>query len=239
MFFSLSLSSGCIIAYGSYLGKDENIERNALFISLGDTVAALLAGLAIMPACSAHGIPFTKSAGLLFISMPTVFNNMPAGALFAAIFWLLVFFACLSSSIAIMEGGISAILDSRIKAGKSASRLKVTLAMGAWALVTNLFTTLDGLGARETFSWFRPFGIPTVLDFWDVLGEGLLMPFTGLITAVLIGWVVPHYIDDEVELNTTFRSKSFTDFCIKWVVPVLVALVIFGQLSSIFISRSV
>ena len=239
MFFSLSLASGCLIAYGSYLSKNENLEKDALYISIGDTVAALLAGLAIMPACAAYGIPFTKSAGLLFIAMPTVFNNMPGGALFAAIFWLLVFLACLSSSIGMMEGGISAILDRRIKAGKSASRLKVTLMMGAWALLGNLFTTLDGLGARETFSWFRPFGIPSVLDFWDVLAEGLLMPFTGLIMAILIGWIVPHYIDDEVELSSSFRSKAFYTFCIKWIGPVLMALVIFGQLSSIFFTRSV
>lgn len=239
MFFSLSLASGCLIAYGSYLSKSENLEKDALYITIGDTAAAILAGMAIMPACSAYGIAYTKSAGLLFIAMPTVFNSMPGGALFASIFWLLVFFACLSSSIGMMEGGISAILDRRIKAGKSANRLKVSLMMGAWALVANLFTTFDGLGTRDTFSWFRPFGIPSVLDFWDVLAEGLLMPFTGLVMAILIGWVVPHYIDDEVELSSQFKSKAFYNVCIKWVGPILMALVIFGQLSSIYFTRSV
>ncbi len=238
MFFSLSLASGCLIAYGSYLDKKENLERDAVIVTVGDTVAALLAGMAIMPACAAYGIDFGGGPGLLFVSMPTIFNDMKGGALFALLFWLLVFFACLSSSIGMMEGGISAILDSRIKAGKSANRFSVTMIMAAWALIGNLMTTLDGLGARDTLSWFRPFGIPTVLDFWDVLAEGILMPLTGLIMAILIGWIVPHYIDDEVESSSAFKSKGFFNFCIKWLGPLFMALIVYGQVYSIIVNRA-
>ena len=163
---------------------------------------------------------------------------MKGGAFFALLFWLLVFFACLSSSIGMMEGGISAILDSRIKAGKSANRFAVTMAMAAWALIGNMMTTLDGLGSRTTLSWFRPFGIPTVLDFWDVLAEGILMPLTGLIMAILIGWVRPHYIDDEVESSSAFKSKGFFNFCIKWLGPLFMALIVYGQLYSIIVNRA-
>ena len=238
MFFSLSLASGCLIAYGSYLDKKENLERDAVIVTVGDTCAALLAGMAIMPACAAYGIDFGGGPGLLFVSMPTIFNDMKGGALFALLFWLLVFFACLSSSIGMMEGGISAILDSRIKKGKSANRFAVTMIMAAWAVIGNLMTTLDGLGARETLSWFRPFGIPTVLDFWDVLAEGILMPLTGLIMAILIGWVVPHYIDDEVESSSDFKSKGFFNFCIKWLGPLFMALIVYGQVYSIIVNRA-
>ena len=83
MFFSLSLASGCLIAYGSYLDKKENLERDAVIVTVGDTCAALLAGLAIMPACSAYGLDFGAGPGLLFVSMPTVFNDMKGGAIFA------------------------------------------------------------------------------------------------------------------------------------------------------------
>ena len=238
MFFSLSLASGCLIAYGSYLDKKENLEKDAVIITIGDTCAALLAGLAVMPACAAYGIEFSGGPGLLFVSMPTIFNDMKGGAFFAFLFWLLVFFACLSSSIGMMEGGISAILDSRIKAGKPANRFGVTMIMGAWALIGNLMTSLDGLGARTTLSWFRPFGIPTVLDFWDVLAEGILMPLTGLIMAILIGWVVPHYIDDEVESSSPFKSKGFFNFCIKWLGPIFMALIVYGQIYSIIVNRA-
>ena len=238
MFFSLSLASGCLIAYGSYLDKKENLEKDAIYITIGDTVAALLAGLAVMPACAAYDIEFGAGPGLLFVSMPTVFNNMAGGSIFTFLFWLLVFFACLSSSIGMMEGGISAILDSRIKAGKSANRFNVTMLMAAWALIGNLMTSLDGLGARETFSWFRPFGIPTVLDFWDVLAEGILMPLTCLIMAILIGWIVPHYIDDEVESSSEFKTKGFFNFAIKWLGPIFMILIIIGQVTSIIVNRA-
>lgn len=239
MFFSLSLASGCLIAYGSYLDKKENLEKDAVVITVGDTLAALLAAMVMMPACAAYGIPYTKSAGLAFIAMPSIFNDMKGGAFFAFLFWLLFFFACLTSSIGMMEGGISAILDSRIKAGKSANRFQVTMIMTAWAVIGNLMTTLDGLGARDTFSWFRPFGIPDVLDFWDVLAEGILMPLSGLIMAILIGWVVPHYIDDEVEASSGFKSKKFFTFCIKYVGPLFMLLIIIGQFTSIIVNRSV
>ena len=238
MFFSLSLASGCLIAYGSYLDKKEDLEKDAVIITIGDTCAALLAGLAVMPACAAYGIEYGAGPGLLFVSMPTIFNEMAGGAFFAFLFWLLVFFACLSSSIGMMEGGISAILDSRIKAGKSANRFSVTMIMGAWALIGNLMTSLDGLGSRTTLSWFRPFGIPTVLDFWDVLAEGILMPLTGLIMAILIGWIVPHYIDDEVESSSPFKSKGFFNFCIKWLGPIFMALIVYGQIYSIVVNRA-
>ncbi|MBR2673870.1 MAG: sodium-dependent transporter [Mogibacterium sp.] len=238
MFFSLSLASGCLIAYGSYLDKKENLEKDAIYITIGDTAAALLAGLAVMPACAAYDIKFGGGPGLLFVSMPTIFNDMAGGAFFAFLFWLLVFFACLSSSIGMMEGGISAILDSRIKAGKSANRFSVTMIMAAWALIGNMMTTLDGLGARDTLSWFRPFGIPTVLDFWDVLAEGILMPLTGLIIAILIGWVVPHYIDDEVESSSAFKTKGIFNFCIKWLGPIFMALIVYGQIYSIVVNRA-
>jgi NSS family neurotransmitter:Na+ symporter len=233
MFFSLSLASGCLIAYGSYLDKKEDLEKDAVIVAVGDTCAALLAGLAIMPACSAFGIDFGAGPGLLFVSMPTVFNDMKGGAIFAFLFWLLVFFACLSSSIGMMEGGISAILDSRIKAGKSANRFGVTMIMAAWALVGNMMTTLDGLGERTTMQWFHLFGIPDVLDVWDAVAEGILMPATGLIMAILIGWVVPHYIDDEVESSSAFKSKGFFNFCIKWLGPLFMALIVWGQIQSV------
>ena len=76
MFFSLSLASGCLIAYGSYLDKGENLEKDAVIIAVGDTCAALLAGLAIMPACTAYGLDPGAGPALLFISMPTVFNDI-------------------------------------------------------------------------------------------------------------------------------------------------------------------
>ena len=236
MFFSLSLASGCLIAYGSYLDRGENLEKDAVFIAVGDSIAAILAGMAIMPACTAYGIEPGAGPGLLFISMQTVFNELAGGKIFGFLFWLLVFFAALSSSIGMMEGGISAILDNRIKAGKSANRFGVTMIMTAWALIGNLMTALDGLGARTTMTWFHILGNGTVLDVWDDIAEGLLMPLTGLIMAILIGWIVPHYIDDEVELSSEFKSKGFFNFCIKWLGPIFMVLIVIGSIQDYFLA---
>lgn len=233
MFFSLSLASGCLIAYGSYLSKAENLEKDAVFIVIGDSLVAILAGMAIMPAVFANGIEPGAGPGLLFISMTAVFQGLGvAGRIFQLLFWLLVFFAALSSSIGMMEAGIAAIMDARVKAGKSAGRVGVTCIMGLVALVGNALTTLDCLGAAPTVAWFHLLGQPDVLDVWDALAEGILMPLTGLIMAILLGWVVPHYIDDEVEQGSTFKSRGLYNVCIKFIGPVFMVMIVWGQLTS-------
>ena len=205
MFFSLSLASACLIAYGSYLDKKENLEKDAVIIAVGDSLAAILAGMAIMPACTAYGIEPGAGPGLLFISMQTVFNELAGGKIFGFLFWLLVFFA---------------------------NRFGVTMLMGLWALIGNALTTLDCLGAAPTVAWFHLLGQPDVLDVWDALAEGILMPLTGLIMAILIGWIVPHYVDDEIERGSNFKSRGLFDFCIKWLGPIFMALIVYGQVTS-------
>ena len=239
MFFSLSLASGCIIAYGSYLDKKENLEQDAAVITAGDSLVAILAGMAIMPAVFAFGLEPSAGPGLLFVSMTTVFQSMgTAGKIFQFMFWLLVFFAALSSSIGMMEAGISAILDSRIKAGKSANRIKITVIMAIVAWIGNFLTVADCLGGNPKMNWFHILGQPDVLDVWDCIAEGLLMPFTGLIMAILLGWFVPHYLDDEVTNNGTrpFKSRGFYNFCIKWLGPIFMIMIVWGQIKSFWAS---
>ena len=236
MFFSLSISSGCIIAYGSYLNKKENLEKNSLFIVLGDTAVAILAGLAIMPACAATGLEFGAGPSLLFVSMTSVFQSMGyAGRIFQFLFWLLVFFAALTSSIGMMEGGISAIMDGRIKKGKPANRFAITLMMGGIGLVGNLLTTLDCLGEATTVKWLHILGQSCVADLWDAVSEGILMPLSGFFLAIIIGWLRPDFIDDEVEGSSGFKSKKFFKFCIKYIGPLFMVMIIYGQLTTFFI----
>lgn len=235
MFFSLSLASGCIIAYGSYLDKSQDLEKNAAIITVGDSLVAILAGMAIMPAVFAFGLKPGAGPGLLFISMTTVFQHMGAiGRVFQLMFWLLVFFAALTSSVGMMEAGISAILDARIKAGKSANRVGVTVVMGIAAFIGNFMTTFDALGGNPKMNWFHILGQADVLSVWDCIAEGILMPLTGLIMAIMLGWVVPHTLDNEIENNGTrsFKSRTFYNFCIKWVGPLFMAMIVYGQIKS-------
>lgn len=236
MFFSISIGSGSLIAFGSYLNKQESLEKNAAIIVIGDTLIAILAGLAIMPACFSFGIEPGAGPSLLFTSMTTVFQSMGiAGRFFQLIFWLLVFFAALSSSIGMMEGGISSIIDARIKKGKGASRVGATLFMGLVGLIGNAMTTLDCLGASKSMQWFHILGQPDVLDVWDCIGEGILMPLSGLIMAIMLGWFTPHYLDDEIQLGSKFKSKKMYNICIKVIGPLFMFMIVFGQIKSFWI----
>ena len=234
MFFSLSLASGCLIAYGSYLDRGENLEKDAVFIAVGDSIAAILAGMAIMPACTAYGIEPGAGPGLLFISMQTVFNELAGGKIFGFLFWLLVFFAALSSSIGMMEGGISALMDHRIRKGKPAGRGHVTILITLTTLLGSILVALDQLGGNS--SVWKPFGLGSWLDVFDLGAEGILMPLGGFLTAILLGWSRRGFIDDEVRLSSDYRSRPFVDFCLRYVSPIFMAIVIFVQFSSFFFS---
>lgn len=235
MFFSICVGSGSLIAYGSYLNKNADLERNAANIVIGDTLVAILAGVAIIPATISYGMSPAAGPPLLFSSMTAVFQSMGfAGRIFQLIFWLLVFFAALSSSIGMMEGGISAILDLQAKKGKNPNRTLVTMFMAAIGLGGNLLTTLDCLG-NGNVGWFHILGQSMVLDVFDAIGEGILMPFTALIMAIMLGWVIPHYLDDEISLNGNFKSKKMFDICIKYIGPLFMAMIVYGQIKSFFI----
>lgn len=233
LFFSLSLASSSMIAYGSYLAKQHDLEKDAAVIVIGDSTAALFAAMAIMPAVFAFGIEPGAGPGLLFVSMTTVFQSMGmAGKIFQLIFWLLVFFAVISSSIAMMEAGISAILDSRMRRGKSANRFVWALIMTCVAFAGNFMTAADQLGSGTLMQWFHILGQPDVLDVWDCIAEGILMPGTGLIMAFLLGWVIPGYIDDEVLTGGKFKSRRFFHVCIRWIGPAFMIMIVYGQICS-------
>ena len=134
-----------------------------------------------------------------------------------------------------MEAGIAAILDAQAKAGKNPNRLATAGLMAVIALVGNAMTTLDCLGAAPTMQWFHILGQPDVLDVWDAIAEGILMPLTGLILSILLGWVAPHYIDDEVEKGSNFKSKGLYNVCIKYVGPVFMVLIVYSQITAFFV----
>ena len=158
MFFSLSLSSAAIITYGSYLDKEHDLEKDALIVTFGDTLAAVLAAVAIMPAVFAFGMEPSAGPGLLFVSMTGVFSSMGfAGRLFQLMFWVLVFLAVLSSSIGMMEAGISSIIAGRENKGKSGNRPFWTIVFTAFAWIGNYLTSADQMGASKAVAWFHIF----------------------------------------------------------------------------------
>ena len=233
MFFSLSLGMGITITYGSYMKKSESLERNAILIPVSDTIVAVMASFAIMPAVFAAGLDPASGPGLLYVTLQTVFQAMgSAGPILGFLFYLLVFIAAITSSIALLEAVDSVIMDKQIEKGKKPNRNKITWIMGIIVAAETTFISLDGLGSN---GFPQIFGQSTWLDTFDLISEGILMPLGALIMSIIFGWIRPGYTDDEIALdNGGFKMKNYFHFCIKWIVPPIMVLVLLGQIDIFF-----
>lgn len=228
LFYSMSLAMGIMITYGSYLSKDENIEKSTRQIEIFDTAIAFLAGLMIIPAVFEYsgGDKEALSSGpsLMFVTLPKVFNTMPAGGIIGALFFFLVLFAALTSSISILEAIVSGIID-RFKVKRSVAALTVC----AYGLVLGAVCSL-GFGI---WSDFTIIGM-SILDFMDFVSNSIFLPLVGMLTCVVVGFVIkPDAIISEVELNGPFKMKHFYVAMVKWIAPLLIfAILVSGILQS-------
>lgn len=230
MFFSLSLGMAIMVAYGSYLPKTENLERNALIIPFADTIVAIMAGLATMPAVFAMGLEPGAGPGLLFITLQTVFKSMGAiGPIFGFLLYGLVFIAAITSSISLLEGITAVAVDKMEEKGKVANRKQLVIALGISIAITSVLVSIDGLGANG-FPQF--FGQGCWLDAIDLISEGILMPLAACYCAIVIPTSL---VEEELTLNGgTFKTKVFYDFCIKFIAPIMMVIVLLGQLDGFF-----
>ena len=237
MFFSLSLGMAIMVTYGSYMKKNEDLQENAIIIPIADTVIAVMAGVAIMPAVFASGQDPAAGPGLLFITLQTVFSAMGSlGPVFGTLFYGLVFIAAITSSISLVEAVSSAIMDRAIEKNKPVNRTKISLAVGLFVALEGALVAVDSLGES---SLPHPLGLGSILDFFDLISEGILMPVAALLTAIIFGWLKPGWLDEEIENKGTDNEKEFTmkgyfQFCLKWIVPPVMILVLAGQMDSFF-----
>ena len=242
MFFSLSLGMGAMITYGSYLHKKENIEKNALLIVIMDTMVALMAGLCVMPgrfALDASGA--IGGPKLLFITMQNVFDKMPLGALFGILFYLLVVFAAISSSISLLEVIVAHFCDKARIAGKGDKRKAYSLIAAVAVGLGCTLVCLDCLGgagiAPADLLKIEPSGWSDCwLDFFDSLSEGIMMPLGALLMCLCIGYEIgPKVVDEEACLEGQgFKSKGFFNICVKFITPIAMLLVLYGQIEAFF-----
>ena len=249
MFFSLSLGMGAMITYGSYLHKKENLQKNALLIIIMDTMVALMAGLCVMPARFALD-PAGNIGGpkLLFITMQNVFHSMGTlGPIFGILFYLLVVFAAISSSISLLEVIVAHFCDKARDAGKGDKRKVYSLIAAVFVGLGCILICVDSLGGAG-ISPFNILGIekdvngnlPTWcdcwLDFFDCISEGILMPLGALLMCLCIGWELgPKMVDDECCLEgQSFKMKGFFNICVKFITPLCMILVLYGQIKEFF-----
>ncbi len=228
MFFSLSLGMGAMITYGSYLDKKENLEKNAIIVPVLDTMVALLAGLAVMPAVFALGFEPTQGPGLMFIVLRDVFLGMPAGTIIGFVFFVLVFFAAITSAISLLEVAASYLIDSKKMERKKAvlimlvvifvlGNIPIALSQG---LLSNIRIPCP-IGKVVDYGSFQGMLTVDLLDFFDWMGEYVFMTLGSCLMSIYIGWIWgPENVIKEVESNgNTFKLKGYWTFCIKWLAP--------------------
>ncbi len=179
-FFSLSLGMGTMITYGSYVPTKENLPKAAFGISIADTVIALLAGLAIFPAVFAFGMDPAAGPGLVFITFPAVFAQLPAGQFFLILFFALLVIAALTSAISLLEVPVAYFMRKF-----SWTRKKATWTIGSIIFFFGIPSSLS----MGPWSGFTIFGLG-FFDAMDFLGSNILLPLGGLFIALFAGWVM-------------------------------------------------
>ena len=221
LFYSMSLSMGTMITFGSYMKDDVDIHRSVRQIEWFDTGIAFLSGLMVVPAVfalsGAQGLD--AGSGLMFVTLPQVFAGMAVGRLICVLFFLLVLLAALTSSVAMMETAVSALQD-RLHWSRAATCLMVVGATVASGLPSSLG---NGLWAH-----IRPFGL-SLLDFFDFVGNNILMPIVALLTCLFVGYVVgPRVLIDEARLKP--REAVLFRTVIRYVAPVFIVLILVTSL---------
>ncbi|MBE6808602.1 MAG: sodium-dependent transporter [Ruminococcaceae bacterium] len=224
LFYSMSLAMGIMITYGSYIKKDINLETSVKQIEVFDTGIAFLAGLMIIPAVFAFSggdeAALGKGPSLMFITLPKVFESMTGGTFIGALFFIMVFFAALTSSISLMETVVS-IVDDKLGWG----RKKTCVIVFIGSVVLGLPSCL-GFGVLSGFS----IGGLTFLDMFDFISNSVLMPIVALLTCIFIGYVIkPKALTDEIELTGKFKGKKLFNVVIKYIAPIFIVLILISS----------
>ena len=222
LFYSMSLAMGIMITYGSYMKKSTNLQTSVKQIELFDTGIAFFSGLMIVPAVfifsGGDKAALGAGPGLMFITLPKVFETMTLGKVVGIAFFVLVFFAALTSAISLMETIVSIFMD-RFKWNRTFTCIVVT----AYVLLMGIPSSL-GFGA---LSGVAPLGM-SILDFMDFTSNNLLMPIVSLGTCFFVAYIIkPKAVIEEAEAEgAEFKNKKLFNFIIKYVAPVCLLIIL-------------
>ena len=230
MFYSLSLAMGIMITYGSYLEKKASLTQSVTRIGFFDLGVSFLAGLMIVPAAfvamgSGDAVAQNSGPSLMFIILPEVFADMgQVATIVGFVFFLLVFFAALTSAISLTETCVSIIQD-----GAGYSRRKSLVITVVFIVVAGLFIN----SGYNVLSFIQPLGEgSSLLDFADFISNSVIMPIVALLTCVFVGWIVkPKTIIDEVRISAPFKAAKAWSIMVKYIAPVLVVVILVTALA--------
>lgn len=226
LFYSMSLAMGIMVTYGSYMNKEDDLERAVRHIEVFDTGIAFLAGLMIIPAVFAFSggdsEALQKGPTLMFVTLPKVFDSIPGGHVIGFAFFVLVLFAALTSAISLMETIVSVFVDKT-----NIKREWICIGVMIFSFIIAIPSSL-GFGIWSNITIFGM----SILDFFDYISNNILMPIVALFLALFVGFVTgPDVIINEVESSGNFKSKGMFRVIIKYVVPVCMVIIL---ISSVF-----
>ena len=229
MFYSLSIAMGILVTFGSYMKKDISIEGSTRNVEIFDTLIAMMAGLMIIPAVFAFsgGDPDTLQAGpaLMFITIPKVFASMGLGTLIGILFFVLVLFAAMTSSIALTESAVSTFEDEL-----GWGRKKSTVVIG---IIMIALGTLSSLGYGP-LDFVKILGMQ-FLDFFDFLTNSVMMPIAAITTCLLVSRVIGvKKIEEEMLQGGTFRRKKIFNFMIRFLCPFFAGIILLSSVANAF-----
>ncbi|WP_285824794.1 sodium-dependent transporter [Schaedlerella arabinosiphila] len=226
LFYSMSLAMGIMITYGSYMSKSTNLESSVRQIEIFDTGIAFFAGLMIVPAVFAFsgGDPSALKAGpgLMFITLPKVFASIRFGGFLGTVFFVLVFFAAITSAISLMETIVSILMDFF-----HWSRRKTSILVFIYSLLMGVPSSL-GFGIWD---FVKPLGM-SILDAWDFISNSILMPIVALLTCFFTGFVIKPkaIIEEACAEGADFKGKHLFTVVIKWVAPVILIAILISSI---------
>ena len=216
-FFSLGLGMGITVTYGSYLSKNENMPKSSAWIAFLDIVISILSGLAILPAVFSFGFEPSSGPGLIFHTLPMVFESIPLGNIFGLIFFLLVFFAATTSAMASLEV-ISATLIDMLKIKRHSATIISAVVIG---IMSTLVSLSNGLLEN-----FKIMGM-NLFDFLVYFTDKLFMPLSAIFTCIFVGYIYKSKnLLKEIRLgDENFKFSKFFDIIMKYVAPIFIFIV--------------
>ena len=226
-FFSIGVAMGLMMAYGAYLPREISIARSAVIIAVLDTVVAIIAGLAIFPVVFANGLDPAEGPGLIFVSLPIAFGSMTGGLVFGTLFFILLFFAALTSVLGCIEPVIAWSQErlgmNRVVASVVSCGSVFLLGIGT-VFSFNLWSEWRPLSAIERY---QDFGYFEILDY---LTANIAMPLTGLLLALFVGWKIkPEAIQEQLNIENPKLFHAWF-WLLRWVVPISIALILVNGL---------
>ena len=226
-FFTLSLGMGIMIAYGSNLPENISIAKTSIIVSLMDTVVALLAGMAIFPLVFANGMEPGAGPGLIFQTLPVAFGQIPGGSFFCTLFFILLVFAALTSSISLLEPAVE-WLEEHHGINRKVSALAAGGAIWLLGLISvlsfNVWSDVAPLGMFEAFAGKTPF------DLLDYLTANIMLPLGGLLVALFTGWAMTKESSREALQMDDGPGYDIWRLLVRYVAPIGVTIVFFYNL---------